>query len=208
MRPISIIVCVLLISSVARGGAFVELVPDNPGPYFGGETLNVDVLIHNEDAESHLLRLIQWDFSVSDPALTVGPSFDWNLSPAQRSLHVVESELPRPGIAWGAEFPIPEFMVSLPASGLLNSGTVQLLLPPDLGVFRLDVFNASELNENLGGLIVFGGHGSPTSRWRADGTGDGLLTGGMLDFHVIPEPATHLLCLTGLMFFARYRSRR
>ena len=54
---IGAIVCV---SSVVQAGVVVELVPDNPGPYFGGESLTVDVWLQSEEEYGHGVRLLDF----------------------------------------------------------------------------------------------------------------------------------------------------
>jgi hypothetical protein len=56
-------------------GAIVELVPDNAGPYTGGETVQVDVCFHNEESFLLPLQVAQIDFTDTDPGLNLGPSF-------------------------------------------------------------------------------------------------------------------------------------
>ena len=46
-RVVLSVVVGLLIGNMARAEVVVELVPDNPGPYRGGETLTVDVWLHS-----------------------------------------------------------------------------------------------------------------------------------------------------------------
>ena len=41
------LVGVLTIHLAAYAGAVVELVPDSPGPYLGGEVVTLEVIVHN-----------------------------------------------------------------------------------------------------------------------------------------------------------------
>ena len=59
---------VLLFATLARGQLVVELVPDNPGPYYGGETLTVDVWLHSEVGEDFRIHILRLDFTDTDPA--------------------------------------------------------------------------------------------------------------------------------------------
>ena len=54
----------LVVPSIAfgiPGIAEIELIPNLPPPYFGGESLTVDVWVHSNDTVGHDLRLIQLD---------------------------------------------------------------------------------------------------------------------------------------------------
>ena len=54
---------VFILSSPAYDGAIVELVPDDPGPYYGGESLTVDFWLHNEDPFDFELNSVEFDFA-------------------------------------------------------------------------------------------------------------------------------------------------
>jgi hypothetical protein len=61
-------VCLALVFvSVAQAGAVIELVPNNPGPYLGGEAIMVDFKIHQQPAGAPIyLRMLQFDMNVPD----------------------------------------------------------------------------------------------------------------------------------------------
>ena len=65
---------VLGVATVARAevAVVVELVPDNPGPYIGGESLTVDVWLHNQIPGDIILESVRFDFTASHPALALG----------------------------------------------------------------------------------------------------------------------------------------
>ncbi|MDO8632135.1 MAG: hypothetical protein Q7R41_16750, partial [Phycisphaerales bacterium] len=58
---------VFSLAQVAVGQVVVELVPDNPGPYAGGEAITVDIWLHGSLSlpEEDRLSRIQFDFSQS-----------------------------------------------------------------------------------------------------------------------------------------------
>lgn len=73
-----LILTLTLVASTAYAGATIELVPEQPGPYFGGETVEVDVYATVDSVV--YLRLLQFDFSATEPALEFGENFDFTCS--------------------------------------------------------------------------------------------------------------------------------
>ena len=71
---------VLACAPVALGGAFVELVPDQPGPYTGGESLGLDVWLHSDEEVPVLLRGVRFDFTDTDPQLLLDAEFAFDFS--------------------------------------------------------------------------------------------------------------------------------
>ena len=67
-------------TGLAGGGAWLVLEPDNPGPYFGGESLTVDLWLDSLAEADVLLRTIRFDFSQSDPAITTDDEFVFDYS--------------------------------------------------------------------------------------------------------------------------------
>lgn len=65
----------LVLPLTARAGGVLELVPDNPGPYFGGESVSVDVWVHSDDVVGHDLWFVALDVSLSAPTVYAGGWF-------------------------------------------------------------------------------------------------------------------------------------
>jgi hypothetical protein len=199
---------VLGIASIANATANIELVPSSPGPFLGGETINVDVIINNGTPTARDLRLLQLDVQASDPALGLNGPFAFNL-PLGGLGYAAFGAYPVPSAAYLGLSPQPGVIFNLPASGEATAGTISLTLPNAPGAYTLDVLNPTNTDLNEGALLNFGfGGADPATNWRGDGLGDALLTGGQTTFEVgvIPEPATlSLLALGGLAAFRRRR---
>jgi hypothetical protein len=175
----------------------VDLVPDNPGPYTGGEALTVDVWLHSEVSFDAYLDGVQLDFSDSDPGLSLDATFTFDLSaiPIDRGDYTIIPELPVPHVGVQHDGPIsPENMLPLPAGGSLHIGSLGLQLPINHGVYRLDALNVAVPEEWLGAIIVTrlfpGGE-----FWRAF---TGEITGGTFDF-VVSDPPIPTVSEWGLM---------
>jgi len=179
----------------------VQLVPDRPGPYTGGESLTVDVWLHSEVAFDAFLDTVQLDFADSDPALSLDSTFTFDLSaiPTPRDHdYATLPELPVPVVGVPHDGPIfPENMLPLPAGGSLHIGTIGVQLPANPGVYRLDALNGDELDEERGALIYAkffpGGE-----VWRAF---MGEITGGTFDF-VVSDPPIPTVSEWGLIVMA------
>jgi hypothetical protein len=59
----------------AWAGGVLEFVPSPPGPYRGGETVTVNVWLHNQDDVGHLLRGVLLDASLSAPTVYATGAF-------------------------------------------------------------------------------------------------------------------------------------
>lgn len=202
----------IAIAPVAKGEVVVELVPDNPGPYTGGESLTVDVWLHSEVPSDSYLWVVQLDFSDSDVQLVLDPTFTFDLSSSMfpEDFHEVYPELPIPRAANTKEYICPECRLQLPAGGSLHIGNIGVRLPNEAGTYRLDVLNADDPDETHGAQIVDRG----ASWWRAF---TGEVTGGAYPFVVLaPIPTMSqwgiaamgllLLVLGCLMIIRRTRS--
>ena len=60
----ALLVCLAAPVAVQAGG-ILEVVPDDPGTYFPGESVSLEVWLHNQDTEAHELRLVSLDMSVA-----------------------------------------------------------------------------------------------------------------------------------------------
>ena len=187
MTPCRIVLFLMVFASVAKPqvAVVIDLVPDNPGPYSGGESLTVDVWLRSQASFDAFLFVVQLDFADSDPALALDPTFTFDLSAIEAPKYGTFPELPVPVVGVVHDGPIfPENMLPLPAEELLHIGSIGVQLPADPGVYRLDVLNADEADELRGALIdtrFFPGG----TRWRAF---TGEVTSGNLAFVVSLPP--------------------
>ncbi len=171
-------------ASVAGAGAVIELVPDIPGPYDGGETLAVEVFLRQNPGDvDHLLRLVQLDLTDSDPAFGItfpeahtGISF-WDYSSTQHCFdnptdcgpdHYIDGErfdgLP-PGddilvIAFGSAGELgadgDKQLTLLGDGSLLKIGEITVGVPVTAGTFMLDVVNEDETDPDLAAQVRWG----------------------------------------------------
>lgn len=210
---------VLGFASVVNAGAVVSLVPTNPGvggTYSGGEQFTVDVNITSD--QSLQPRLLGFDFSVTDPAITLmgpdvtgGPGgvpdgipefvFDMSTAFVSSALYNPFPNFPRPQVVYSSQTGIPGFVLQMNAGQPFHAGSLTIKLPTDPGTYVLDAMNATDQDVNHGARIDFD-FVNRTSLTAFNG----LLTGGQHEFVVIPEPAT--LVLLGLGGVAAAMRRR
>lgn len=199
------IVGLLSLSAAARGGAVLELVPSNPGPYFGGEALSVDLWLQSDLDRDIDVTVIQLDFQDTHPALGLDHEFRFDPAfyiPLPGGFHyTIQPDLPIPVVAFTPLILLPpEWFVQLPATGRLHVGSIGVHLPEIVGSYAIDALNADETNLFQGGaLINVGG-----AYWLAR---DGALRGESLEFHIVPEPATIVLLAVGVLMLSRKRYR-
>ncbi len=167
---------------VASGEVVVELVPDNPGPYVGGQAFTVDVWLHSEVAFDVRLQHIQFDFSDTDPALALNQTltFDYSSIPDDAGYHERHPELLVPWTANWLECICPELFLPLPGGGSLHIASIGVQLPTTSGVYRLDALNPDEFDPSQGAMLNLRG-----TVWRAF---TGEITGGSFDFVVAGLP--------------------
>ena len=175
----------------------VELVPDPPGPYSGGESVTVDVWLHSQVSFDAFLNVVQLDFSESAPALSMDATviFDLSAIPMPRDDYATSPELPVPVVWVFHDGPIfPENMLPLPAGGSLHIGSIGVQLPTDPGTYRLDAMNVDDPSEVRGAriLTMFSPDGGD---WRAF---TGEITGGNFAF-VVNDPPIPTVSQWGLI---------
>ena len=71
----ALVFCVLVKATLAQGGGVFELLPAEPGPYFAGQALTVEVWLHNEEAFGIDLRLLGLDIQGLRGRLFAGGEF-------------------------------------------------------------------------------------------------------------------------------------
>ena len=85
MSRCRVVLCVIAFASTANAGVVVDLVPDQAGPYLGGESLTVDVWLQSEETSNVWLRMVQFDFTDTDPAIGLDDTFAFDLTPNNES---------------------------------------------------------------------------------------------------------------------------
>lgn len=193
----------LLLPTIVQAGAGIELRPVvstnvyNPcGTYLRGETVTVEVFAsQSPEGNLELLRLVQLDFTDSDPSLVLPTTVTWAATTnhfafladdggtARRHSNTFHGNTAIPDLG-----PNASEQLNLPADGTcVKLGEFEVRMPTTSGTFLLDVMNATSTNADRGAQIRFGfslGGTSPITAWRAD-TSD--LTGGTYSFDVIDQ---------------------
>ncbi len=145
-------------------GVLLELRPDKVGPYLGGETITVEVILHSFSADDFTVERIQLDFSKTDTALALSPAFSFDLSgiPSGNSSHwVIEADLPVPWTVGTFGCFCPTDFLAFPSGGALGIGTFDVTLPNEVGTYAVDVLNRFavpqfDVNGHVGGLLWLG----------------------------------------------------
>lgn len=102
-------------------------------------------------------------------------------------------DLPNPLLVWNlANCPQGSpLAVSLPNDGERHLGAISVTMPSTPGNYVIDVMNDDASDPDFGAIATFGCGGPPPwppfTVWRAH---TGELTGGVLEFTVVPEPGT------------------
>jgi len=198
------IVGLLSFSGAAWAGAVLELVPSNPGPYLGGEALTVDFWLRSDVGHDADLRTVVLDFQDSDPNLSLDTEIAFDpvfFTTAPLGLHyTLYPDLPIVVANFGPAILLPPgSLVVLHAGAPRRIGSLGLQLPSVAGIYTLDALNADEENFLQGGALL---GVDPGGVWRAC---IGGFSGGRLEFQVVPEPATVVLFVAGVVVLARKR---
>ena len=195
-------------AATCQAGVALEMVPDNPGPYFGGEPLTVDLWLNSNVDFDVLFKMIRFDFTQTDPDISLASvlAFDYSALPGL-NFYWTYPELPVPWTVMPLDCGCPGYYLPFPSGSMLHIGSIGLELPDDPGVYRIDALNADEPDEFLGAKIfTFGWPPDyPQVTWRAF---TGEITDGAYDFLVIPEPATLWLLVAGGVVVKLRRSTR
>lgn len=195
-KPAGLAVLLLpVFGSLAHGGAVVELVPSNSGPYFGGESIAVDVWMTSDTAEPRLLDVARFDFENSDERVQLAPvlSFDFTTIPSGLNGYLTFPELPRPATFQSFDCICPQHYIPLPSQEAVHIASLQVELPLEQGTYLIDALNAKSTGDELGArieVISTKGLGEPDI-WLAQA---GQITDGRVALEVIPEPSSLLIC--------------
>ncbi len=156
------------------GSINIELVPDAPGPYTGGQAVTVDVVFNNLEPFSLPVYLVRLDFADTDPAIGLPADFDWLLEPVT---------------AGDPTMPVPQWQITagpqnvIPPFGSLTVGRVTVTAPAERGCYELDVMNADEPDRTRGAQFEWLEPVRALVIWRAY---TGELVGGTLTMEVGP----------------------
>ncbi|MGB2988205.1 MAG: hypothetical protein WBE26_20240 [Phycisphaerae bacterium] len=191
------------VASAAHAGAVVELVPDDPGPYYGGESLTVDVWLNSAVSFDAPLIRVQFDFSDTSTGLLLDPTFVFDFSSLESDINAygVYPELPVPWTWNPLECVCPELFLHLGPDEPLHIGSVGVKLPTHPGLYVLDALNANDPDILHGAQIVTTVPGA----WTAF---DGDITGKPFGFVIVPEPGMLSLIVLGTLVVMCKRHHR
>jgi len=183
----------LILTAAARGGIVLELVPDRLGPYEPASSVDVDVLLRNEEGRVVQPRLITLDFSVTDPNLALPGTFHFDSRTLLGDFLYSRFEtMPKVDFVYTSQTPSPGFILQVPDGGSLLLGTLAVGVPNGVGTYMLDAINANALDTNTGARVEEG-----FDRVYAFAPIFDNLTGGTLGITVVPEPAPLVLLALG-----------
>jgi len=190
----------------AQGQIVVDLVPNNPGPYFGGEQVTVDVWLNSSSTFELLLRRIQFDFSDTQPGLQPEETFSFDFS-SLPGLNLYESNfnLPVPWTDMLAQCECPGSFLHLLPNTPFHVGEIDVLLPPNEGLFVFDLLNATFPDPAFGGEIITALQPKfPPFEYTVL---NDRLVGGITTFTIVPEPGTLSLLVVGVVLLYRRRNQ-
>lgn len=184
-------------ASVSHAAVSLSLVPQAPGPYLPGQSLDVDVFLLNEGEGRMDMRLLQMDFALTDPAIDVH-SVEFDFSSIINNYGYGDFNSGTVHNRTFIAIPEPWIPTLSYTDGPNHLSVVRLSLPDEPRDYVLDLLNPLAPDNNTGALFQW--DWAPTqSAW----SGDGTLTGGRMTLAVIPEPATLLLLVVGAAFGCR-----
>jgi hypothetical protein len=199
MKRVLTMLSPLTLASNAVGGIVVDIVPDQAEPYSGGESVKLDFWLRSEQPGNLFLRGIRFDFHDTDQALITAEEFlfDYSavLSPnaIQYWMNWTYPSLPVPSTWMALDCFCKSNWMLLTPDDPIHIGSLDVELPNQPAIYRLDVLNADEPDWSIGALIYVAA-GAPSPYWRAY---TGEITGGTYDFAVIPEPSVVILISVG-----------
>lgn len=138
-------------------GSNVQLIPQTPGPYAPGSTVDVDVMFENHQGQDINLRLETLDFSATDPALGLPPMFHFYTGDLITDASYGRFEtMPKVDIVYVGISPIPGYIIHIPNASSRLVGTLTVTLPAVAGEYLLDAMNTAAPDTNTGALFSFG----------------------------------------------------
>ncbi len=186
----------IAMTSVAYGGAVIEVLPQSAGPWEPGSTVAMDVFL-TQDAGGFYrgIRGIQFDFENSDSDLGLADFlFDYTSVDFGDFAYEGFEDLPRPSTVFpSTDYPNENpfdpfaatpyawdvFMLVLPEEEVqFRIGGIDVTLPVEPGSYTLDAMNAPGALEhplNLGAWLRFGFgviDGDPVTNWLPANLGD------------------------------------
>jgi len=193
----------LMLASVASAGtSFIELVPETPGPYAPGASVDVDVVFHNMEGEVITPRLLTLDFSATDPMLALPDTFHFQLVPPLIGdlAYTRFEDMPKVDIVLSLNCEFPGMCLWIPDGDSFLMGTLSVGVPNDPGTYLLDSANRDNPNTYRGARVDYG-YREPTILHYLNGN----LTGGQLAMTVVPEPVAAMLLALGALALAARR---
>lgn len=186
--------------AVGNPAVVIDIVPNNPGPYFGGEQLTFDIWFRSQIVHSVSMKFLQLDFTDTDTNILLDPVFTFDFTSVMVGDHyVVNDSLPIPN-AFNNLLGGENTFLNLEAGGSLHVGVIGGTLPTTPGIFRLDLLNKDSMDPSSGARITTLLTFKNFFQWEAS---DGDIGGGMLDVTVVPEPTTLSLLAIGCFFLRR-----
>ncbi len=199
-----VIAVILAGVSIAQANATVHLVPGSEGPYTPGDTVTITINLENSDDTTRLLRGVQFDFSQTSPAISLGSTLAWNVDPPYGG--IANGLLPVPNWAsLAVDDSDPSLLFVLPPA--VEGEPVEMLTVGSLDVVVndsgwVDAFHTDwDFDINQGARITHGfGGDDPVTEWFAYGRDDNPpeLLGGRVYLEV-PEPSSLVLLSVGLL---------
>ena len=130
------VVWLMLVSVAFAGTSWIELVPDRPGPYEPGGSVDVDVVFHSMEDETIALRLLTLDFSATDSQLSLPRTFEFTLVPPLLGdyLYSFFEEMPKVDAIYTSANG-PGYLLYLSHGYALTMGTISVGLPAEDGAY-------------------------------------------------------------------------
>ena len=157
---------VLGVAAIARADAIVEFGasysanPLNPAGYYDpGEAVTVDVYVTQVGGAEHLLRLVQFNLTGTNAALSID-----TVTLDASAGHYLDADLAGgpAGIASAYYYTDPGDLgpnaaqLVMPAGGSVKVATLDITLPGAAGDYVLDLLNAGETDAELHGRVSYG----------------------------------------------------
>lgn len=192
---------VLALAGPARADLFLSMTPDNPGPYVGGETVNVDIFLENDGEGLMQMRVLRLDTLNSNNALTIG-DFEFDLSSLTGpDLYDDLSSGTLTTLSYSGEAAMEGFVLEY-GEGANYVTTIPVTLPTTPGDYRFDVAGATAPDMSAGALFEWG-FDNPQSAWA----GSGVFPIQAIIF-TVPEPSMAALLAAGSLVALRRRRSR